>query len=272
MNNKIIKIAISGALGKMGKSLIKEIKNFKNLKLNSIFIKTKKNIKKKDFKILKKLKKNKTNIYTKINNTTDFDILIDFTNPKNTIKNLNFCYKNNKKIIIGTTGLSKDNYLNIKKKSKKISILHATNFSIGINLILNLLKTTTNKIGKKSDIEIIESHHREKIDSPSGTAITLGKCIAKNMKLNFHDIAVYNRNKSNYQRKKNEIGFSSIRAGKIIGKHSILFSTIGETITITHQAFNRKPFSQGALQGAIWIYNKKNGLFTINDVLKNDKF
>ncbi|CAL4319349.1 4-hydroxy-tetrahydrodipicolinate reductase [Buchnera aphidicola (Chaitophorus sp. 3695)] len=267
MHKKIIKIAISGALGKMGKCLIKEIKNFEKLKLNTIIIKKNKDIKKKDSKILKKLKKNKINIYTKIKNPKDFDILIDFTNPQNTIKNLNFCYKHNKKIIIGTTGLSQENYLDIKKKSKKISILHSTNFSIGINLILNLLKTTTKKIGKRSDIEIIESHHRHKIDSPSGTAITLGKFIAKNMKLNFHDIAVYDRNKSNYHRKKNEIGFSSIRAGKTVGKHSILFSTKGEEITIKHQAFNRKPFSQGALEGAIWIYNKKNGLFTINDVL-----
>ncbi|CAL4319472.1 4-hydroxy-tetrahydrodipicolinate reductase [Buchnera aphidicola (Chaitophorus populicola)] len=269
MNKKIIRISISGALGKMGKCLIQEIKNFKTLCLNSIIIKKDKNITNNNKKTLQNLKKNKIKVYTEINNHKDFDVLIDFTNPKNTMKNVNFCYKYNKKIIIGTTGLSKENYLDIKEKSKKISILYSTNFSIGINLILNLLKITTKQIGKDSDIEIIESHHRHKIDSPSGTALTLGKSIAKHMKLNLDDIAVYNRNHSNYQRKKNEIGFSSIRAGETIGKHSILFSTQGENITITHQAFNRKSFAHGALKSAIWIYNKKNGLFNINDVLKN---
>lgn len=118
------------------------------------------------------------------------------------MKNLDFCYKNNKKIIIGTIGLSEKNHSYIKKKSKKISILYSSNFSIGINLMLKLLKITTKKIGKISDIEISEAHHRHKIDSPSGTALTLGKKIAKNMNWNFNKVSVLNRNKKIIKEKK----------------------------------------------------------------------
>ncbi|WP_343183639.1 4-hydroxy-tetrahydrodipicolinate reductase [Buchnera aphidicola] len=266
---KRIKIAISGALGKMGKSLITESKKYKNIKLTLLIIKKKKKKYKKIINKLINLKKRKIKIEDNIKNNKNFDILIDFTNPKNTMKNLNFCYNNKKKIIIGTTGLKEKNYLEIKKKSKKISILHSTNFSIGINLILKLLKITTKNIGFDSDIEILESHHRNKLDSPSGTALTLGKRISKTMKTNFKDVFVFNRNKKNYKKKRNEIGFNSIRAGEIIGDHSVIFINEEEKVQINHQAFHRKTFSKGALKSAIWIYNKKNGLFTMEDVLKN---
>ncbi|USS94231.1 4-hydroxy-tetrahydrodipicolinate reductase [Buchnera aphidicola] len=267
MYKKKIKLAISGALGKMGQSLIKESKNFKNIKIKLLIIKKEQlNKIEKIKKIIKNHKKIK--IVTNIKKNLNFDILIDFTNPKNTIKNLNFCYKNNKKIIIGTTGLSKKDYLNIKKKSKKISILYSSNFSMGINLIFKMLKIITKNLGKKSDIEIIESHHRYKKDSPSGTALDLGKNIAKNMKWNFNEVAIFHRNHQNSQKKQEEIGFSSIRAGKIIGKHTIIFAKKDEILTIKHEAFNRKTFSQGAIKAAIWINNKKTGLFKMKDILK----
>ncbi|CAL4319217.1 4-hydroxy-tetrahydrodipicolinate reductase [Buchnera aphidicola] len=267
MNKKKIKIAISGALGKMGQSLIKESKNFKKIQITSLIIKKKqlKNIHKIN-KITKKNKKIK--IFTNIKKNLNFDVLIDFTNPKNTIKNLNICYQNNKKIIIGTTGLSKKDYLDIKKKSEKISILYSSNFSVGINLIFKILKIITKNLGKDSDIEILESHHRYKKDSPSGTALDLGKNIAQNMKWNFNEVSVFNRTKKNEKKTQKEIGFNSIRAGKIIGNHSVIFAKKEEILTIKHQAFNRKAFSIGAIKAAIWINQKKNGLFNMKDVLK----
>ncbi|CAL4319192.1 4-hydroxy-tetrahydrodipicolinate reductase [Buchnera aphidicola (Periphyllus testudinaceus)] len=265
---KTIKIAISGALGKMGTSLIKESKNFKNIKLNLLILKkiNKKNQKK--LKKLIKIKKNNILIEDNIKKNKNFDILIDFTNPKNTMKNLKFCYNNNKKIIIGTTGLTEKHYIDMKKKSKKISILYSSNFSVGINLLLKLLEITTKNIGLESDIEISESHHRYKIDSPSGTALTLGKKIAKTLKKDFNNISNFEKNTKKYKRKKNEIGFNVIRAGEIIGNHSILFINKEEKIEIKHQAFSRKTFSKGAIKAAIWINNKKNGLFTMENVLK----
>jgi 4-hydroxy-tetrahydrodipicolinate reductase len=267
MNQKNIKIAISGAFGKMGQSLTKESKNFKNITISSLIIKEK------QFKKIKKIKKIKKNnkkikILSNIKEDLNFDILIDFTTPKNTMKNLDFCYKNNKKIVIGTTGLSKKDYLDIKKKSKKITILHSSNFSIGINLIFKILKTVTKNLGKNSDIEIFESHHRYKKDSPSGTALDLGKNIAKHMKWDFNSVAIFNRTNKNSKKTQKEIGFSSMRAGTIIGNHSVIFAKKEEILTIKHQAFNRKTFSKGALKAAIWINDKKNGLFNMQDILK----
>ncbi|NIH41005.1 MAG: 4-hydroxy-tetrahydrodipicolinate reductase [Buchnera aphidicola (Periphyllus aceris)] len=268
MENKKIRLAISGALGKMGKSLIKESKKNKKIQLKLLLLKEKNSLNIKKLKKIINTKKRKISIEDKITKNNNFDVLIDFTNPKNTMKNLKFCYKNNKKIIIGTTGLTKNNYKKIKKKSKKISILHSPNFSIGINLILKLLEITTKNIGLYSDIEIFESHHRNKLDAPSGTALYLGKKIAKTMKKDFSKISVLNKDNKNYKRKNNEIGFNSIRAGKIIGEHSVMFINKEEKIKIQHQAFNRKTFSKGAIKSAIWIFSKKNGLFTMEDVLK----
>ncbi|XBC37790.1 MAG: 4-hydroxy-tetrahydrodipicolinate reductase [Buchnera aphidicola (Meitanaphis microgallis)] len=271
MQNKPFKIAISGALGKMGTNLIKEIRtnNHKNISLNVAIVK------KKHTSIQENIKKvigtNNTNVIIsdslkqEINN---FDVLIDFTNPKSTIEHLKICALNNKKIVIGTTGLSAEDINTIKILSKKVGIVFSPNYSIGINLMLHLLKKTTSIVGKYSDIEIIEAHHREKKDAPSGTAIKMGEIISQEMNWNFKKTAVYMRKGLIGKRKKDEIGFSTIRAGDTIGDHKVIFATLGERIEIIHKATNRSIFSKGAIKAAIWLMSTNEiGLFNMFDVL-----
>ncbi|XBC41903.1 MAG: 4-hydroxy-tetrahydrodipicolinate reductase [Buchnera aphidicola (Kaburagia rhusicola rhusicola)] len=271
MQHKPFRIAISGALGKMGVSLIKEIcnGNYTNISLSSVIVKPGNVLIKQDIGSVIGIKKTgifiSDSLEKEINN---FDILIDFTNPKNTMKNLNLCSMNNKNIVIGTTGLSDVDIKKIKLSSKNIGIILSPNYSIGINLILNLLRTTTKVLGKYSDIEIIEAHHRAKKDAPSGTAIEMGKTISNEMNWNLQKNAVYFRKGLTGQRKNNEIGFSTIRAGDIVGDHTVIFANPGERIEITHKATNRLTFSRGAIKAAIWLMlQNKTGLFNMSNVL-----
>ncbi|XBC44773.1 MAG: 4-hydroxy-tetrahydrodipicolinate reductase [Buchnera aphidicola (Schlechtendalia chinensis)] len=265
------KIAISGALGKMGKNLIKELytNHYKDISLSAAIVKKGNNLVKKDIGKAIGIGKIGISITDSIKSKeNNFDLLIDFTNPNNTIKNLNFCALNNKKIVIGTTGFSEAHIKIIKTFSKSIGIVISPNYSIGINIILNLLKKTTPIIGEKFDIEIVDIHHREKKDAPSGTSIEIGKVISKSMNWNFHEKAIYSRSNRTEKRKNNEIGFSSIRAGDIVGEHKVIFANSGEQIEITHKATNRLPFSKGAIQAAQWLMlQKKTGLFNMSNVL-----
>ncbi|WP_343189541.1 4-hydroxy-tetrahydrodipicolinate reductase [Buchnera aphidicola] len=274
MNKKKIKIAISGAIGRMGKMIIKNLIKKKKKYLSVLLTKKKnKKTKKKIINLIGKKKFKKIIFSDSINKVNQyFNILIDFSTPKNTIKNIENCILNKKKIVIGTTGFNKKEKKKIYEAKKKISILKSSNFSIGINLLLNTLKKITKKIGKISDIEIIEKHHNKKKDSPSGTSIEIGKTITKTMNIKLKNNAVYTRYGYIKKRKKNTIGFSAIRAGNIIGEHKIIFAIKGEIIELTHKAINRKIFSSGAILGAKWLYNKKPGIYNMKDVLKNIKF
>lgn len=256
----------------MGISLIKEISSKrKNKKITLGALIVKKNCLESGKNINNVIKiSNVKNI--KISNSikkviNDFDVLIDFTNTKNTLYNIKQCAMFKKKIVIGTTGFTKKEINTIKKYREKIGIVISSNFSIGINLMLQLLKKTATKIGKNSDIEIIEYHHNKKIDAPSGTALTIGNIISKTMNWDNKN-NIYSRKGKIGKRKKKSIGFSSVRAGNIIGDHTVIFDNSHERIEITHKAHSRCCFAKGAIHSAIWLKEKnKIGLFKINDVL-----
>lgn len=264
MNKTIIKFAVSGAYGRMGKNIIQNIQKTKNIALTLAIVKKIKNdilIKKnKSIKIVENIKdiKNEKNI---------FDVLIDFSNPKTTLKNLEFCKIHNKKIIIGTTGFNKQEIQIIKHYSQYIGIVFSSNFSIGINVIFKLLEKITNILDSSYNIEIIEAHHKNKLDSPSGTALKLGEIISKKKGWNINTSNIYRKNTNTDIRENNKIGFSIIRGGDIIGEHTVMFAGIGERIEITHKASNRNAFSKGAIKAASWIYHKKSGLYNMIDVL-----
>ncbi|VFP84862.1 4-hydroxy-tetrahydrodipicolinate reductase [Buchnera aphidicola (Cinara splendens)] len=273
MKNINTSIVISGALGRMGKMLIKETIKQKNIRLIYALIKEK-NIntcasynkekyldKKIFFTTLKKLKKNK--------HTLPFDTIIDFSKPNVTLKIVEYCVKNKKKIIIGTTGFTSIQMKTIKKASKIIPILYSPNFSIGINIMHTIIQYISKILGKTTDIEIIESHHRNKIDAPSGTALQLGKIISKSMNWKFSESAIFSRYGHVGIRKKNKIGFSVIREGNTIGEHTVLFANKYEKISINHTATHRSVFAKGAIQAAIWIHDKKKGLYNINNIIKS---
>lgn len=210
----------------------------------------------------------------------NFDILIDFTHPDLTAEYLKFCMVNSKNMIIGTTGFNQVHQKLIKSASQKIGIVCSANFSIGITIMLKLLTEVSKAIGNTVDIDIIELHHNRKIDIPSGTSLMIQDIIKLNIKNNdllqtiiFNDI---NQENTLYQLPSSlianrDIKIHSIRSGDNVGQHTVLFSSIGETLEITHKASNRKIFANGALYASMWLGKSKIGLFDLNDVLKFKK-
>ena len=201
------------------------------------------------------------------NKFNEFDVLVDFTHPDASMKFVDICKKENKKIVIGTTGFTQAQKDKIKEFSKEIAIVMSPNMSIGVNLTLKLLELTSQVIGEESDIEIIEAHHRHKIDAPSGTALQMGETIAKSLNRDLKECAIYGREGVTGERNIKTIGFSTIRAGDIVGEHTVMFGNEGERIEITHKASSRMTFANGAIRAAIWLANKENGLFDMRDVL-----
>ncbi|QJC28928.1 4-hydroxy-tetrahydrodipicolinate reductase [Enterobacteriaceae endosymbiont of Plateumaris rustica] len=256
MKNKI-RLAISGINGRMGKNLLKIInQNQYNCTLNGALESKKSSIINTSICISKNNKL--YNLYIKDNILDiidDFDTLIDFTNPRSTLKYVNICSQYNKNIVIGTTGFSEKEKIQIKMLSNKIGIVMSSNFSIGINIIFTILKNISkifNKQKKNIDIDIIEKHHKNKIDIPSGTALSM-----KNIILKFFENNIFQK-----------INCHSIRAGDIYGEHQIILSSIGEQIEFIHKASNRLNFAEGAIQAAIWISNlKQKGIYDMCDVL-----
>ncbi|QJC37188.1 4-hydroxy-tetrahydrodipicolinate reductase [Enterobacteriaceae endosymbiont of Donacia thalassina] len=256
MKKNQIRLAITGINGRMGKNILKVLntETINNILLNGV-IESKSSLKKKD-KIL--YKSNILNIKSNLIDIIEqFDILIDFTNPKTTLENINICNQYKKKIVIGTTGFTTQQKLIIKKISKNIAVILSSNFSQGINILLKIIENMIkilcqNKQINNVDIDIIEKHHKKKIDFPSGTALSLKEIILQTYK------------KFNMIKK---VTCHSIRAADLYGEHSILFSFIGEQIELIHKASNRIPFAKGAIEAAIWINNKKTGIYNMNDVL-----
>jgi 4-hydroxy-tetrahydrodipicolinate reductase len=200
----------------------------------------------------------------------DFDVIIDFTRPDPSISHLNFCLKNQKKMVLGTTGFSDDDKTQIQQAGETMAMVFAANYSVGVTLTLKLLDTAARIMGEDVDIEIIEAHHRYKVDAPSGTALRMGEVIADALGRDLAECAVYSREGITGERERNTIGFQTIRAGDIVGEHTVMFADIGERIEITHKASSRMTFAKGAVRSAIWIAEKSNdecGVFDMQDVL-----
>ncbi|WP_371195880.1 4-hydroxy-tetrahydrodipicolinate reductase [Glaciecola sp. SC05] len=195
------------------------------------------------------------------------DVLIDFTLAEALADNLNIAIKSAKPIVIGTTGLNQEQLALIDLAAKQVPIVFAANYSVGVNLMLNLVKQAAKVMGEQADIEILEAHHRFKKDAPSGTAMAIGTAIAQTLGRNLSTCAVYGREGTTSERNKDTIGFATVRAGDIVGEHTVLFATLGERLEITHKASSRLTFANGALAAAEWIKNKPPGLYSMQDVL-----
>jgi 4-hydroxy-tetrahydrodipicolinate reductase len=201
----------------------------------------------------------------------NFDTLIDFTTPDATMAHLKLCQKHGKKIIIGTTGLNSDQKNTIEQMSKDMAIVFAPNMSIGVNLCYELMKQAAKILGESADIEIVEAHHRHKVDAPSGTALKMGEVIAEATNRNLDEVAVYGRQGRTGERDQKTIGFSTIRAGDIVGEHSVIFAQEGERVEIKHIASNRNNFAYGAIRAAKWLESQQVGLYSMTDVLFSDR-
>jgi 4-hydroxy-tetrahydrodipicolinate reductase len=196
-----------------------------------------------------------------------FDVLIDFTRPDASMAFIESCRQAGKKIVIGTTGYSDAQKAVIAEASKDVAIVLAPNMSVGVNLALKLLEMTAKVMGDYTDIEIIEAHHRHKVDAPSGTALRMGEVIADALGRDLKDCAIYGREGNTGERDRKTIGFSTIRAGDIVGEHTVMFADEGERVEITHKATSRMTFANGAVRAAIWLMDKPNGLYDMQDVL-----
>lgn len=267
--DKKLRIAVCGCNGRMGKCLIQSIKNQSDLcVLSAASEAPSSTLIGADAGEIAGVGKNNVTIVDDLSKVVDdFDLYIDFTRPEPSIKNLSMAIANKKMVVLGTTGFTNEQLSIIDEASKQIPIVFASNFSIGVNLVLNLLEQATKVMGDYADIEIIEAHHRHKVDAPSGTALSLGKVIANTMGKNLDDIAVKSRDGIIGERKPGTIGFSTIRAADIVGEHTVMFADIGERVEITHKASSRTTFSNGAVRAAIWLKDRTPGLYSMKNVL-----
>lgn len=197
----------------------------------------------------------------------DFDCLVDFTLVDSALENLRFCRANNKGIVIGTTGFNEQQQLEIKAAGSDIPVVWAPNMSVGVNLCFALLEQAAAVLGDQADIEIMETHHRHKLDSPSGTAIRMGEVIANTLGRDLEQCAVYGRQGVSEPRDRNTIGFATTRAGDVVGEHTVLFASEGERVEITHKASSRQTFAKGALRAATWLKDQPSGFYDMQDVL-----
>jgi len=169
--------------------------------------------------------------------------------------------------VIGTTGFSDEQKQKIADCSEDIAVVFAPNMSVGVNLTFKLLEIAAKVLGEEVDIEIIEAHHRHKVDAPSGTALRMGEVIAKTLDRDLKECAVYGREGNTGERKPRTIGFETIRAGDIVGEHTVMFAGLGERVEITHKASSRMTFAKGAVRAAVWMVSQSSGLFDMQDVL-----
>jgi 4-hydroxy-tetrahydrodipicolinate reductase len=263
-------IGIAGCLGRMGQELVKETINNKNLNFIGGFEQPQhENIHKKISEFISVrtdqiISDDPKKIFS------DSDVVIDFTTPQSTLKNILIATEQNTALVVGTTGLNDKIMNEIKKASEKISILQSSNMSVGANLLFHLVQRAASTLQDNDyDIEIAETHHKHKIDAPSGTAIILGESAAKGRKKNINEIKVFDRINSTTKREKGSIGFAVTRGGEIAGEHTVSFLGTNDRVDLIHKAHNRSIFVKGAIEAAIFISNKKNGLYTMEDVINS---
>ncbi|NOH96805.1 4-hydroxy-tetrahydrodipicolinate reductase [Vibrio sp. 99-70-13A1] len=264
----MVRIAIAGAAGRMGRNLVKATHQNPNANVGSGSERPESSLVGVDVGELCGEGHFNIAIVDDLSKAVaDFDVIVDFTAPVSTLANIELCKQHGKKLIIGTTGFSDEEKRVIDSAAKEISIVMAPNYSVGVNLVFKLLEKAAKVMGDYSDVEIVEAHHRHKVDAPSGTAIGMGEAIAGAMGNNLNDVAVWSREGITGERTKDEIGFATIRAGDIIGEHTAMFADIGERVEITHKATDRMTFANGAIKAAVWLNDKPAGFYTMTDVL-----
>ncbi|MBL4744376.1 MAG: 4-hydroxy-tetrahydrodipicolinate reductase [Cycloclasticus sp.] len=261
-------IAISGASGRMGLNLIKACSQNKSAILGLAIECEGASTIGKDAGLIAGLDSQGVSIVSDYSGQIDkFDVLVDFTRPDACLEKLAFCVENKKAMVIGTTGFTDEQKNNISAAAQSISIVFAPNMGIGVNVTLKLLELAARAIGESVDIEVIEAHHRHKVDAPSGTALKMGEVVAEAMNKDLKDCAVYAREGITGEREEGTIGFSTIRGGDIVGEHTVMFIDEGERIEISHKATSRMTFSTGAVRAACWLVNQPAGLYDMQDVL-----
>jgi len=264
----MIRVAVVGAAGRMGKALIEVVDQAGDLELGAATEHVKSSLIGSDAGGLAGLGRTGVKLVDDLTLVADdFDIVIDFTRPDATLRHLAVCRANGKKMVIGTTGFSDAQKAELSSAAQEIGIVFAPNMSVGVNLCLKLLDMAARVMGDDVDIEVVEAHHRHKIDAPSGTALRMGEVVAAALGRDLKTCAVYGREGVTGERDRKTIGFETIRAGDIVGEHTVMFADIGERVEITHKASSRMTFANGAVRAARWISQRDGGLYDMQDVL-----
>jgi 4-hydroxy-tetrahydrodipicolinate reductase len=262
------RVAVVGAGGRMGKTLIQALEAVDPLELTAATEQPDSSLIGCDAGELAGVGKKEVLLSHSLTKVVDaFDVVIDFTGPAATMIHLDVCHQHGKAMVIGTTGLDYDQKKRIDDASKDIGIVFAPNMSVGVNLCFKLLQLAAQVMGDDADIEVIEAHHRHKVDAPSGTALRMGEVVAEALGRDLKDVAVYGREGQTGARDRQTIGFETIRAGDVVGEHSVWFATEGERVEIAHKASSRMTFASGAVRAAGWIADRGPGRFDMQDVL-----
>jgi len=264
----MVKAIVAGAGGRMGGRIIHVINSTQGIELAGAFERPDSDAVGKDAGAVAGTGNLGVTVSDSLEKVIDSgDVVIDFTFHEATLKHAELAAQKGRAMVIGTTGFSPEEYARIEQLSERFPCVLAPNMSVGVNLLYKLLDTAARVLGDDYDVEIVEAHHRMKKDAPSGTALQLGRVVAAALGRDFDKVAVFERNGLIGERSRQEIGIQTVRAGDIVGEHTVLFGGIGERVEITHKASSRDTFAKGAVRAAVWIADKSAGLYNMQDVL-----
>jgi len=267
-NNKSIKVGVIGAGGRMGRMLIEAVQNNPQTALKAAIERQGSSLVGADAGEVAAIGHLNVQIVDDLAAViNDIDVLIDFSLPDATENNIQICAEHNVAMVIGTTGFNEQQEQVLAKASEKITIVYAGNYSTGVNLSLKLLGMAAKAFGKDADVEIIEAHHKHKIDAPSGTAYMMAEAVAEARGQNLKDVAIYGREGQTGERESGTIGIHAVRGGEIVGDHTVMFIADGEVVEITHRARARMTFAAGAVRAATWVIEQEVGQYNMQDVL-----
>ena len=267
-NKQSIKVGVIGAGGRMGRMLIEAVQENPQTTLNAAIERQGSSLVGADAGEVTAIGRLDVQIVDDLKAViNDIDVLIDFSLPDATEQNMQICAANKVAMVIGTTGFNEQQEQVLTEASKQIAIVYAGNYSTGVNLSLKLLAMAAKAFGNDADVEVIEAHHKHKIDAPSGTAYMMAEAVAEARGQNLKDVAVYGREGQTGERKAGSIGIHAIRGGEIIGDHTVMFIADGEVVEITHRARARMTFAAGAVRAATWVIKQEVGQYNMQDVL-----
>lgn len=268
MTTRSTRVCIHGAAGRMGRALIEASLKSSSLKLGAAIERADSSLIGQDAGALVGL--GKLGVLTTANldaASASFDVLVDFTRPEPSLAALATCRNNGKAMVIGTTGFDAEQKKSIEAAARVIPVVMAPNFSIGVNVTLKLLDMAARVLGDSVDIEIVEAHHRHKVDAPSGTALRMGEVVAGALGRDLKSVTVTGREGNTGERSRQTIGFATVRGGDVVGDHTVMFLGEGERVEVTHRASSRMTFAMGAMRAAAWLAGRKPGLYDMQDVL-----
>ncbi len=267
MTAPVLRVAVVGAAGRMGRTLITTAAEDPGLVLAGATERSGSGFLGVDAGELAGVGHLSVPILDDLAAVAQFDVLVDFSLPEISMANLDFCLREGRRMVIGTTGFSSDQRSQIATAAETIALVLAPNMSVGVNLCMKLIELAGSVLKDDVDIEIVESHHRHKVDAPSGTALRMGEVVANAVGRDLGECALYAREGRTGARDRRTIGFQSIRAGDIVGEHTVMFAGEGERIEITHKSSSRSNYARGAMRAAKWLRGRERGLYDMSQVL-----